>query len=966
MSEYSSVTITKLISILVAVVVFGAVFVPLMSEITSPDGGDVPVPVPIEDAVGADLGYYTDVPASALSVGITCDASNVTLTGGYSATYPIADMVLMVADNQSLVIKDGKMYYNNGSSTVSTNSVTLTLDSAGLNGQSYNWVYFPTENGAYGSYSHAYNSTDVVSAGSYNGMAVVLKNGAVTNSTPFGVVVTPTTQDDLLTGYEINAQSPIPLPSPSTIHAVDGYWEFDITSNSTAMITKYTKSGSDFVANEVIAVPSTVNYNGDSYTVTAVTDCIDDGSDGWVNIIDDITSIDWTLGVTVTLPNTLTYIGKGSFYNGVFTGGLVIPDSVTYIGDGAFGTWEYNELGFGTLTLSDSLEYIGYRAFMGCAFSGDLIIPDSVTYIGEMAFSNTRFDGELSIGDSLECILPNAFSNSGFTSLSLGDSIVTIYDYAFDECTFNNQPIELPQSAINVESSAFGYYATFPTGEYTDGDWQFSIVNNGIAIYQYTGASDTTVTIPSSFTVNGTAYPVTQIGGGLTPIFDWEVSNVEFILPNTVVQIASSAFYGLSVGESMVIPDSVRIIGADAFFNTNISSVTLGDGIEFIGNRAFDGVFYDTESPLSVLDLPSVTYIGDYAFTSCDGIGELNLGDSLIEIGNYAFSSCEGIGGTLTLPDTLVKIGNNAFECGFTGDLTIPDSVTYIGDSAFHECTEMSGSLVLGDSLTHIGEYAFPPFITGEVVIPDSYTHIDTLAFTRMYNITSVVISNGVESIGQSAFSNCRILASVTFPDSLVEIGDYAFYGCSTLTGSLTIPDSVTTIGDRAFERCTSLSGDLVIPNTVVHIGEYAFKECHGFDVLILCNSETEIEDYAFANAGIWTMVIGGPMTFSESALANNTFVHILNLTDMEITPTSYGLDGHATIQNGLATAGIIQSKADIPLDGDPGSDSGEGTEKNSIAYDILAMIPIFVVIGLFIFALSKLGFLDSLKGRFD
>lgn len=946
--------------------VFGAVFVPLMSEITSPDGGDVPAPPPIEDAVGADLDYYSDVPASALSVSIMCDASNVTLTGGYSATYPIADMVLMVADNQSLVIKDGKMYYNNGSSTVSTNSVTLTLDSTGLNGKSYNWVYFPTENGAYGSYSHAYNSTDVVSAGSYNGMAVVLKNGAVTNSTPFGVVVTPTTQDDLLTGYEINAQSPIPLPSPSTIHAVDGYWEFDITSNSTAMITKYTKSGSDFVANEVIAVPSTVNYNGDSYTVTAVTGYKSDFSDEWYNLIDDSISIDWSLGVTLTLPNTLTYIGAGSFEGCTFTGDLTIPDSVTYIGDMAFKSSDYMFQN-GRLTLSDSLEYIGYEAFSGCAFIGDLIIPDSVTYIGEYAFSYCwQFDGELSIGDSVERILSNTFAScSGFTSLSLGDSIVTIKDYAFDECYFNGQTIELPQSAINVESSAFYYNSTFPTGEYTEGDWQFSIVNNGIVIYKYTGASDTTVTIPSSFTVNGTTYPVTQIGNGLTPIFDWEVSNVEFILPNTVVQIASSAFWGLSIGENLVIPDSVRIIGADAI-NTSISSVTLGNGIEFIGNRAFNGVFYNTESPLPVLNLPNVTYIGDYAFQSCDGISELNLGDSLIEIGEYAFSYCEGIGGTLTLPDTLVKIGNNAFECGFTGDLIIPDSVTYIGDSAFHQCTEMSGSLVLGDSLTHIGGYTFPYNITGEVVIPASSTHIDDMAFSYLYHITSVVISNGIVSIGTSAFSGCSELISVTFPDSLVEIGNGAFYGCSNLTGPLVIPDSVTTIGDNAFNGCTSLSGDLVIPNTVVHIGEYAFKECHGFDMLILCNSETEIGDYAFARSFFNTMVMGGPMTFSESALADSSIWYILNLTDTEITPTSYGMSGNTRIQDGLSTAGIIQSKADIPLDGDPGSDSGEGTEKNSIAYDILAMIPIFVVIGLFIFALSKLGFLDSLKGRFD
>ena len=71
--------------------------------------------------------------------------------------------------------------------------------------------------------------------------------------------------------------------------------------------------------------------------------------------------------------------------------------------------------------------------------------------------------------------------------------------------------------------------------------------------------------------------------------------------------------------------------------------------------------------------------------------------------------------------------------------------------------------------------------------------------------INSVVIENGVTSIGDWAFSGCSSLTSVTIPDNVTSIGEYAFSGCSKLT-SVTIGDSVTSIGNYAFSYCSKLT----------------------------------------------------------------------------------------------------------------------------------------------------------------
>ena len=149
---------------------------------------------------------------------------------------------------------------------------------------------------------------------------------------------------------------------------------------------------------------------------------------------------------------------------------------------------------------------------------------------------------------------------------------------------------------------------------------------------------------------------------------------------------------------------------------------------------------------------------------------------------------------------------------------------------------------------------------------------------SKNFYIKSVVIQNGVTSIGDRAFYNCSNLTSVTIPDSVTSIGDYAFYYCRSLT-SVTIPDSVTSIGDEAFRRCDSLTS-VTIPDSVTSIGNYAFCNCSSLTSVTIPDSVTSIGDYAFDSCSSLTSVT---IPDSVTSISNSAFCWCDSLTSVTI-----------------------------------------------------------------------------------
>ena len=253
-----------------------------------------------------------------------------------------------------------------------------------------------------------------------------------------------------------------------------------------------------------------------------------------------------------------------------------------------------------------------------------------------------------------------------------------------------------------------------------------------------------------------------------------------------------------------------------------------------------------------------VTSIGKDAFADCYHLTSVTIPNSVTEIGNNAFYGSDLT--SVTIPNSVTSIGGGAFYwCPRLTSVTIPNSVTVIDDYVFYCCYCLT-SVTIPNSVTSIGDYAFSSCkgLTS-ITIPNSVTSIGGGAFQDCSGLTSVTIPNSVTKIGNNAFSGCSGLKSVTIPNSVTVIDDYVFAGCSGLT-SVTIPNSVTSIGFDAFSGCSGLKS-VTIPNSVTKIGNNAFY-CSGLNSVTIPNSVTSIGYEAFGGcSGLTSVTIGNSVT---------------------------------------------------------------------------------------------------------
>ncbi len=148
-------------------------------------------------------------------------------------------------------------------------------------------------------------------------------------------------------------------------------------------------------------------------------------------------------------------------------------------------------------------------------------------------------------------------------------------------------------------------------------------------------------------------------------------------------------------------------------------------------------------------------------------------------------------------------------------------------------------SIIIEEGITSIGNYAFKGCTNLTYLsIPDTVTEIGSSAFSGCTKLESIFISDNVTSIGTYAFENCTSLKSVTLSNNLYSISDYSFKGCSSLV-YVDIPDGVYFIYASAFEGCSKLKSVFIGVNLLIVYGK-AFKGCSSLTDIYYAGTEEQ------------------------------------------------------------------------------------------------------------------------------
>lgn len=250
--------------------------------------------------------------------------------------------------------------------------------------------------------------------------------------------------------------------------------------------------------------------------------------------------------------------------------------------------------------------------------------------------------------------------------------------------------------------------------------------------------------------------------------------------------------------------EKVEIAGR---YNPSVKSVI------FEGDNTQVDIYFNGNYPLEEVKLPAnITQLEEYSsFANCKMLKSVILPEKLEEIPASLFEGCSALT-TLVIPNTVTKIGKNAFkESGLT-QITLPESLTTIEASAFYK-TKLE-----------------------TITIPKNVTKIPTDCFYQCENLIRAMFPNTLTTIDARAFRGCSNLANIDIPTSLETIGIGAFGDCKNLklTNLFRFPDSMKELGGAAFENCTQLGiNQLIFPGKMENVNIGGFKNCDVTHVIV-------------------------------------------------------------------------------------------------------------------------------------
>lgn len=478
--------------------------------------------------------------------------------------------------------------------------------------------------------------------------------------------------------------------------------------------------GNSLLAEKVV-IPSEVEYNGESFTVstianTAFMDC-------------------YTLR-EITLPSTITVIDNGAFAGVSSLGKIVIPDDCYF-------------------------EYLGYSVFDGTRVLDYLSekSPDGEIVIGQnvlLAYLGSETD--YTVPDEITIIADMCFFGSGIENITIPETVDFIGQYAFASC-FGLKEITVPDSVAAIEEGTFSYCMNLETLNLGDNIEYIGLralegtkvksVYIGKNVYDVLGAFAGCNTI-ENITVSSENEHYSTDGKALYYKYDFDDEYDE-----TPVYALEYYIIGSNADE-FTVPENVSEIGNYAFYNCKqLKKVNLTSNIE-IYEYSFAYCTFDS------FDFSNVYYIGNNAFEGCENIKSADLSNAYY-INDSAFENCTALS-DVVFGDSLSWIGMAAFRNTALTEVNVGGDFTFVDEGAFQNCPDLK-RVNFNDGVYSLGEYLFTGCPSLErVYISESVEEIYENAFFECEDTVFEVIkySAGYDFVRDNGL-NYEIVGKVSF-----------------------------------------------------------------------------------------------------------------------------------------------------------------------------------------------------------
>lgn len=434
---------------------------------------------------------------------------------------------------------------------------------------------------------------------------------------------------------------------------------------------------------------------------------------GKAKLVANRRSGDWCF---LTFDRPVTKIpGWGPFSNSNLEW-ISLPETVQIIASGAFDS----DISLTEVNLSVGLREIGESAFRQCNALTELEIPGSVEKMGRAVFNNcyklSSLTGPLASGDG-HCVVrdgellafaPGTESGEPLVEYAIPEDVTRLGDGCFAEMN-NLISVSLPASLTDIGVEVFTYCYNLES---------------------FSGQS-TCISPDGHLLVQDGEIKAAAVAG-----------MTELTIPGSVNAIAPRTFYNCNSLQSLTIQEGLTSIGDEAFaYCHGLESVTLPQSLTDLGGRMFAGC-NRIQSFSGKYETPDHHFLireGELIAAALGALGEsVTIPATVSRIGDYAFEST-GITG-LTLPDSVTEIGYGAFQCSQLASIEFGSGLRTIGDNVFWDCSELTGDLSLPDGLQSLRWCVFGYTGITSLTLPASLTYIGGQIADGCENLTWVKI----------------------------------------------------------------------------------------------------------------------------------------------------------------------------------------------------------------------------------